>query len=95
MNQSTQGPALIDYKALSESLISETRIKPETFAMPEVAQFFGVHPQTSRDWARRGILPPPAISVGRTVRWSRAQLEKVLTDGVTAPSRAPWQAECA
>uniref|UniRef100_UPI00351D3198 helix-turn-helix transcriptional regulator n=1 Tax=Rhodoferax sp. TaxID=50421 RepID=UPI00351D3198 len=52
--------------------------------MPEVALYMGLHPQTARDWVRKGILPPPAIKVGRTVRWSRAQLEKVVAEGVSA-----------
>lgn len=59
-------------------------LKPETFAMPELAIVLGVHPQTARDWERRGILPPPVIKVGRTVRWSRAQLDKFIAEGVTA-----------
>lgn len=71
-----------DAKALVEAVHLALQIQPQTFAMPEVAQFMGIHPQTARQWVRQGILPPPIIKVGRTVRWSRAQLEKVLIDGV-------------
>ncbi len=75
---------LIDGKALVEAVQLAMVIRPETFAMPEVAQYMGLHPQTAREWVRKGILPPPIIRVGRTVRWSRAQLEKVVADGVQA-----------
>ncbi len=57
-------------------------IRPETFAMPDVGAYLGVHPQTARDWVRKGILPLPAIKVGRVVRWSRAQLEKFVAEGI-------------
>jgi len=59
-------------------------VRPETFNMPGVGAYFGVHPQTARDWVRRGILPLPVIKVGRTVRWSRAQLEQFTATGVQA-----------
>jgi hypothetical protein len=70
-------------RAVREAL-EEARSVPETYAMPGVAKFFGVHVQTPRKWHKRGILPDPAIKVGRVVRWSRAQLEAVLAKGVQA-----------
>ena len=66
------------------SAVAAVTARPETFTMPAVGKFFGVHPQTCRKWVKRGILPAPAIKVGRTVRWSRAQLEAVLVAWVTA-----------
>ena len=75
---------LNDIDAIIEAVHKVGKIRPETFAMPEVAKYMGLHPQTARDWVRRGILPPPMIKVGRTVRWTRTQLEKVLADGVRA-----------
>jgi len=67
-----------------QTALAAVSIRPESFSMPAVGAFFGVHSQTARDWVRRGILPLPVIKVGRTARWSRAQLEKVLADGVQA-----------
>jgi len=58
--------------------------QPETYAMPGVGKFFGVHPQTCRKWVKRGILPAPAIKLGRVARWSRAQLEAVVAQGIAA-----------
>lgn len=84
-NAETEKPAkLVDGQSLVEAVRLAMVIRPETFAMPEVARYMGLHPQTAREWVRKGILPPPIIKVGRTVRWSRAQLEKVLAEGVQA-----------
>lgn len=69
------------FVAIRQAVIDVT-IRPETLAMPEVGKYFGVHPQTAREWVQKGILPAPIIRVGRTVRWSRAQLEKVVAEGV-------------
>ena len=55
---------------------------PETLSMPDVGKYLGVHPQTARDWVRKGLLPAPAIKVGRIVRWSRGQLEQFVAEGV-------------
>ena len=71
-------------QALVEAVRLAMVIRPETFAMPEVAAYMGLHPQTARDWVRKGILPHPIIKVGRIVRWSRAQLEQVVLMGVSA-----------
>lgn len=76
-SRTLNGQTLVD--AVHEALAN----RPETFAMPAVGAYLGVHPQTARDWVRKGILPLPAIKVGRTVRWSRAQLEKFVSEGVT------------
>lgn len=70
------------FGAVREAVATVTA-RQETFSMPGVAKFFGAHPQTCRRWVKRGVLPPPAIKVGRTVRWSRAQLESVLAAGVS------------
>ena len=71
-------------QALVEAVRLAMVIRPETFAMPQVAAYMGLHPQTAREWVRKGILPSPIIKVGRTVRWSRAQLEAVVSAGVSA-----------
>lgn len=76
--------ALPSGQALVEAVRLAMVIRPELFAMPEVATFMGIHPQSAREWVRRGIIPPPIIKVGRTVRWSRAQLEAVVSAGVSA-----------
>ena len=68
-------------QTLADAVV-EALEKPETYTMPMVGKFFSVHPQTARRWVKRGVLPPPAIKVGRTVRWSRAQLEEVLAGGL-------------
>lgn len=71
------------FAAIREAVVDITA-RPETFAMPEVGKYFGVHPQTAREWVQKGLIPAPIIKVGRTVRWSRAQLEKVVADGMQA-----------
>lgn len=62
--------------------VENVTTRQESFSVPGGAVFFGVHPQTFRRWVKKGILPPPAIKAGRTVRWARAQLESVLANGV-------------
>ena len=80
-NKEIQDP-MIRVQGLLDAVKLSLTLKPETFAMPEVAAILGVHPQTAREWVDRGVFPPPIIKVGRTVRWSRAQLDKFITDGV-------------
>ena len=70
--------------ATVQPLAEAAGVKPETFALPYVAARIGVHPQTARAWVRRGVFPPPVIKVGRVVRWSGAQIEKFVSEGVTA-----------
>lgn len=58
--------------------------KPATLRANDVAAEIGIDPATLYRWLQRGILPPPTIKVGRTVRWSRAVLDKFLIEGATA-----------
>ena len=56
MNQTpTPGGSVspIDGKAILEAMQLAMIIRPETFAMPEVAQYMGLHPQTAREWVRK------------------------------------------
>lgn len=69
---------------MNDSVLNDGSKLPETYAMPAVAAYIGVHPQTARDWVRRGLFPVAKIKVGRTVRWTRAQLDTFLVDGVQA-----------
>lgn len=68
----------------TDAVKSVLRKGPGTFNLPELARECRVHPQTARKWVARGLLPAPIIKVGRTVRWSSAQLEKFLAEGVQA-----------
>lgn len=72
----------VDASKLIEAVKKASSILLETFGIGEVAKFLNVHPQTARRWLKKGILPPPVVKVGRIVRWSRAQLEKFIAEGV-------------
>ena len=58
--------------------------KPATLRANDIAAEIGIDPATLYRWLQRGIFPPPVIKVGRTVRWSRAVVEKFIAEGVTA-----------
>lgn len=53
-------------------------MKKKLFTRTEVAEIFGVHPLTVRDWQKNGLLPS-AFYVGRRPRYSLDDIEKVAT----------------
>ncbi len=46
-----------------------------TVTAAQAAALHGVHRATVYRWIARGIFPAPTVKRGRTVRWSRAQVE--------------------
>lgn len=46
-----------------------------TVTASQAAELHGVHRATIYRWMTRGIFPAPTVKKGRTVRWSRAEVE--------------------
>lgn len=69
---------------MAKEALPRELIKPATLRAHDIAAEIGIDPATLYRWLQRGIFPPPVIKVGRTVRWSRAVVEKFISEGVTA-----------
>jgi excisionase family DNA binding protein len=56
----------------------------------EVAVYLKASPRTIINWRQRGIIP--YFRIGRTIRYSREQLDRALTDRLqrNAGALSPW-----
>jgi len=52
---------------------------PDLLTRQDLADYFRVSLRTTYNWIEQKILPEPAILVGRRPRWSRQQVEQVIT----------------
>jgi excisionase family DNA binding protein len=57
----------------------------------EVAVYLKASPRTIINWRQRGIIP--YFRIGRSIRYSREQLDRALTDRLqrNAGALSPWQ----
>jgi excisionase family DNA binding protein len=55
----------------------------EFLTVNEIAEHLKINPQTVRNWIDAGTLP--AVRVGRRVRIRRADVDRLLAQGTTAP----------
>jgi excisionase family DNA binding protein len=56
----------------------------EYLTVKETAEHLKLNQQTVRNWIDQGRLP--AVRIGRRVRIPRSDLERILTEGLTAPA---------
>ena len=57
----------------------------QLFTTDEAAELLKVHPETVRNWIRRGALA--AIRVGRSWRIKRVDLERIAEQGTVEPGQ--------
>ena len=69
---------------MAKKAVPQEASKPSTLRANDLAAEIGIDPATLYRWLQRGIFPPPGRKVGRTVRRSRAVVEKFISEGVTA-----------
>jgi excisionase family DNA binding protein len=57
----------------------------------EVAVYLKASPRTIINWRQRGIIP--YFRIGRSIRYSREQIDRALTDRLqrNAGALSPWQ----
>lgn len=51
---------------------------PELLTLTEAAQFLKCHPNTLRQWDRKGVLPAIRIGVRKVRRYKKEDLEKLV-----------------
>lgn len=59
-------------------------VAPLLIDMDGVCQCADIDRSTGWRWLKLGILPKPAVKVGRVVRWNIATIEKWASEGVRA-----------
>ena len=69
---------------MAKKAVPQEASKPSTLRANDIAAEIGIDPATLYRWLQRGIFPPPGIKVGRTVRWSRAVVDRFVAEGVLA-----------
>lgn len=65
-----------------QTLTQSARTEARTIPPRQVAALIGVNVSTLHRWIKRGVFPRATVSVGRTVRWNLATVEKFISEGV-------------
>lgn len=52
---------------------------PDLLTRQDLADYFRVSLRTTYNWIEQKILPEPAVLIGTRPRWSRQQVEQVIT----------------
>lgn len=52
----------------------------ELLTLKEAAKILKVHPNTLRDWDRKGILPAVRIGIKKSLRYRKKDIEKFINE---------------